>query len=259
VAGLFYPADPRSLRTAVRRYLDEAAAPSRVAPKAMIVPHAGYVYSGPVAATAYRALESRRAELERVVLLGPSHYVPFDGLAAPSSDEFSTPLGEVPLDRVALESVRDLPQVVPLDAAHAEEHSLEVQLPFLQEILGCFELIPLAVGNASPADVGEVLERLWGGPETVVVVSSDLSHYQDYETARRLDLETARAIEELEPERLGPEDACGCQGIRGLLTAARRHQLEVRRVDLRSSGDTAGPHDRVVGYGAFLFVEPLAA
>jgi AmmeMemoRadiSam system protein B len=256
VAGSFYPADADALRSLVDRYLQQAlqnAAPQGPAPKALIAPHAGFVYSGPVAASAYALLAPRRAAIERVVLFGPSHRVPLRGLAAPSCDAYRTPLGEVPLDRPALEGALALPQVRVLDAAHAFEHSLEVHLPFLQRALDAFRLVPLVVGDAAPEEVAEVLDLLWGGDETLVVVSSDLSHYYDYETARRLDAATSRAIEALRPEALDEESACGRVPARGLLVAARRRGLRARTLDLRSSGDTAGSRDRVVGYGAYAF------
>jgi AmmeMemoRadiSam system protein B len=253
VAGRFYAADPEELRRDVERHLAAARGPSRPPPppKALIVPHAGYVYSGPVAAAAYARLAPMRDTLERVVLLGPSHRLWFEGLAVPSVEAFRTPLGTVPLDREWLARVRDLPQVVVLDAAHAQEHSLEVQLPFLQCVLGSFTLAPFAVGDASARQVAQVLERLWGGPETLIVISSDLSHYLDYESARRIDADTARCIEALRPDELDPERACGYLPIAGLLLAARRRALRVEPLDLRSSGDTAGGRDQVVGYGAW--------
>ncbi len=251
VAGLFYPERPEELRRAVLGYLDEAA--SGPAPKALIAPHAGYVYSGPVAASAYACLAAVRSSIRRVVLLGPSHRVPLRGIAVSDCAAFRTPLGDVPVDRAAVESLLDLPQVVRLEAAHAQEHSLEVHLPFLQLTLEHFELVPLVAGEASPDEVAEVLERLWGGPETLIVISSDLSHYHGYEPARRMDRATSQAIEALAPERIGYEDACGRVPISGLLRSARRHDLDATTVDLRNSGDTAGPRDRVVGYGAYLF------
>lgn len=250
VAGMFYPAEPRGLRGMISEYLAAASATGAV-PKALIVPHAGYIYSGPVAASAYVLLKPLRGAIRRVVLLGPAHRVALAGLALPSSDFFATPLGNVPLDKDAAALLRDLPQVQVMDAAHAREHSLEVHLPFLQELLGEFSLIPLVVGDASAEDVGEVLERLWGGPETLVVISSDLSHYNDYQTARRMDAATARAIETLRFEDLGYDDACGRVPVSGLLHVARRRGLAVRTLDLRNSGDTAGPRDQVVGYGAW--------
>jgi len=253
VAGLFYPADPSQLAADVARHLASTTPPHDPGPppKAVIAPHAGYVYSGPIAASAFAAAARRRHEVERVVLLGPSHRVPVEGLAAPSSDSFETPLGAVPIDRRAIEEALALPQVVESDAAHHEEHSLEVQLPFLQEVLGAFRLVPFSVGRARAEEVAEVLDLLWGGPETLVVISSDLSHYHDYAAARRLDAATTRAIESLRPESLGDESACGRVPVAGLLVIARRRGLTVRTLDVRSSGDTAGTPDRVVGYGAW--------
>lgn len=255
VAGSFYPADPVRLEAMVRAYL-AAARPSAVGeatPKALIVPHAGYVYSGPIAASAYALLAAAARRIRRVVLLGPSHRVPFHGLAASSATHFETPLGLVPLDGEAIGRALELPQVSVLDAAHAREHSLEVQLPFLQYVLGEFHLVPLAVGEASGEEVAEVLERLWGGAETLIVISSDLSHYHAYDEARRLDGETTRAIESLDGEALAWESACGRVGVRGLLTLARHLGLQSRTLDVRNSGDTAGPRDSVVGYGAWAF------
>jgi MEMO1 family protein len=223
------------------------------APKAMIVPHAGLVYSGPIAATAYRRLEGSRGAIERVVLLGPSHRVGFYGLALSSAGGFETPLGTVRVDGEAAKAVSHLPQVTVLDEAHAMEHSLEVQLPFLQEALGDFSLVPIAVGDASPGEVAEVIDALWGGPETLILISSDLSHYHDYATARALDEETSRNIEALRPEAILYGHACGRNPINGLLVSARRRGMTGETIDLRSSGDTAGPRDQVVGYGAYVF------
>jgi AmmeMemoRadiSam system protein B len=240
----------------VREYLDQARGsdpPSDSWPKALIVPHAGYMYSGPVAANAFVLLEPSREVVERVVLLGPSHHVPFDGLAVPSNTAFETPLGRVPIDESTRRQLLDLPFVHVLDDAHHWEHSLEVQLPFLQEVLGTFAVLPIAVGQGAPERVSETLELAWGGDETVIVISSDLSHYYDYDTAKRMDATTAAAIESLEPERISHEDACGRVGVQALLEAARRHSLAARTLDLRSSGDTAGGRDEVVGYGAWAF------
>ena len=253
VAGMFYPSDPAELRAQVRRFLDGAVGEGpRPRPLALIVPHAGYVYSGCVAGSAYALLEPIADEIERVVLLGPCHRVPVRGLAASSAPAFSTPLGDVPVDGAGVESILDLPQVAIFDETHDEEHSLEVHLPFLQEAIGRFQLVPLVVGDASDDEVAEVLRRLWAGPDTLVVVSSDLSHYLDYETARAADQATSRNIEALDVEGLGPRTACGRIPIRGLLTEAKRRGLSVTTVDLRNSGDTAGPRDQVVGYGAFV-------
>lgn len=253
VAGSFYPGTARELEAEVRGFLRDAVPAGGAAPKALIAPHAGYVYSGPVAATAYAAVAPLVAAVTRVVLLGPSHRMWFEGLAASGADAFSTPLGEIPIDRGAVAKIAALPQVSIIDQAHEQEHSLEVHLPFLQCALDEFALVPLSVGSATPEEVAEVLELLWGGPETLIVVSSDLSHYYDYQTAQRLDAQTTRAIEELRPEGLDEESACGRVPARGLLLAARRHGLRARAVDVRNSGDTAGPKDRVVGYGSYLF------
>ncbi len=251
VAGSFYPADPEALRAEVRGLLAKADAGGPV-PKAIIAPHAGYIYSGPVAASVYARLAAARGRIRRVVLLGPSHRVGFHGLALPGASLFRTPLGDIPVDTAAVQALCTLPQVHELEAAHRLEHSLEVQLPFLQEVLGEFTLLPLVVGDADADAVAEVLETLWGGPETLVVVSSDLSHYQPYATARRQDAVTSRAIESLDPDALHHEDACGRNPIRGLLAIARRHGYTIETVDLRNSGDTAGARDRVVGYGAYV-------
>lgn len=259
VAGMFYPGGAAALQAMVDEFMAQTPQPAGAAPKAVIVPHAGLVYSGPIAATAYAQLAPAREQIRRIVLLGPSHRLPFQGLALSSAERFSTPLGEIPLDREAMALLDGLPQVQVLDRAHAQEHSLEVQLPFLQRVLGEFRLVPLVVGEASANEVAEVIERLWGGAETRFVISSDLSHYHDYATARRMDQATSQAIAALRPEAIGYEDACGRIPVRGLLRAARRHGLQGRILDLRNSGDTAGPRDQVVGYGAYAFDETPAA
>jgi AmmeMemoRadiSam system protein B len=254
-AGRFYPAQPERLRAAVRAYVD-AATPVAGAAKALIVPHAGYRYSGPVAGAAYACVKGARGTVRRVVLLGTAHWTGVAGLAASGADGFATPLGVVPLDRPALKRVIGLPQVTIDDEAQELDHALEVQLPFLQVTLGDFALAPFLVGRSTPGEVAALLDVLWGGVETLVVVSSDLSHGHASEDARRLDRATAGAIEALRPDGVGPEQACGHRAIAGLLTAARRHGLRAATADLRNSGDTAGPSDAVVGYGAFVFVEP---
>lgn len=253
VAGLFYPADAGKLNREIRHYLAEAKE-FAYRPKAIIAPHAGYIYSAPIAASAYRLLEPLRGQISRVVLLGPVHRVWVKGLALPDVEAFDTPLGSIPLDMEAMSSLAGLPQVEILTAAHAKEHSLEVQLPFLQEVLGSFRLVPLAVGGATAQEVAEVLERLWGGDETLIVVSSDLSHYLPYQAGSNVDKATARAILELRTNLVG-EQACGAHPINGLLLAARHHDLRPHLLDLRNSGDTAGDRDQVVGYGAFAFTE----
>jgi AmmeMemoRadiSam system protein B len=252
VAGTFYPADPRALRSQVHRLLEEVegeAAP----PKAIVVPHAGYVYSGSVAASAYGLLRAGAGTIERVVLLGPAHRVSLRGLALPSAEEFVTPLGSVPVDGAAVRTLEALPQVTVSDSAHADEHSLEVQLPFLQEVLTKFSLVPLVVGTASPEQVEEALELLGDGPETLIVVSTDLSHYHEYGKACELDRATAALIKSLRYEEIRHDRACGREPLRGLLRLARSRGWRGETLDVRNSGDTAGPRDQVVGYGAFLF------
>jgi len=248
VSGMFYPADAGELGQSVRRYLAAVRREERPAPKALIVPHAGYVYSGPIAAAAYASIAGASERITRVVLIGPSHRLAVRGFAAVGWEAFETPLGEVPVDTQAVALIRDLPQVTVMEGAHLREHSLEVQLPFLQEVLADFAIVPLAVGDATPEEVAEVLEVLWGGPETLILVSSDLSHYHDYETARRLDQATSRAIEALEPEAIGYEQACGRVPINGLLTVARRLDLKAETIDLRNSGDTAGDGDSSITF-----------
>lgn len=256
VAGSFYPGEARTLRRDLRGLLAGAALEAETwgeaPPKAIIVPHAGYIYSGPIAATAYASLGTQRDQIHRVVLLGPTHRVAIAGLALPGVAAFETPLGLVALDHEAMEGLKGFPQVTINPAAHALEHSLEVQLPFLQTVLDGFRLVPLAVGEASPESVAEVIEALWGGPETLVVVSSDLSHYRSYHQARELDGRTWQSIEALQL-LTSHEQACGATPLNGLLLAARRHGLKPRLLDLRNSGDTAGDRQSVVGYGAFAF------
>lgn len=260
MAGRFYPGNSRQLEADVRRYLAEAeaGATGKPAPKAVIGPHAGYVYSGRVAASAYARIAPLRDSVRRVVLLGPCHRVPVRGLALSSADAFETPLGRVPLDKSAAQAILSLPQVQIFDDSHALEHSLEVHLPFLQIALGEFSLVPLVVGDATPDEIAEVLERLWGGPETLIVVSSDLTHYLPYDEAKRIDALTCRAIETLDAAAIGRDQACGRMPVKGLLTIAKRRGLSVETVDIRNSGDTAGSRDQVVGYGSWVFLEPKA-
>lgn len=251
VAGLFYPDDPSELHRQISAYLAAVENPGPP-PKALIAPHAGYVYSAPIAASVYARLRAARDSIRRVVLLGPSHRVGFRGIALCEDDAYTTPLGPVPVDKTAQATIEHLPGVGYLEQAHTREHSLEVHLPFLQEILGDFTLVPLVIGDADPEQVGTVLETLWGGPETLIVISSDLSHYHDYRTAQRLDKATSQAIETLRFEDIGYEDACGRHPIGGLLWVARRKGLQAQTIDLRNSGDTAGPREQVVGYGAYV-------
>lgn len=253
VAGMFYPRNPDRLRTDVLDLLAEVAPPSKLTPKALIAPHAGYIYSGSVAAAAFATLRDSPQAIKRVVLIGPAHYVHVRGIAAPTVSSFETPLGRVPVDLEALSTLSDLKIVFWADAPHAPEHSLEVELPFLQTLLPSFQVVPLVVGDATPHDVAHVLRRLWGGPETLIVVSSDLSHYHPYEAAQRLDAATAAAVERGDWANLGSNQACGCLAVAGLLIEAERRGLKARRLALRNSGDSAGSRDRVVGYGAWMF------
>ena len=223
-------------------------------PKALIAPHAGYVYSGPIAASAYSALGCAAHGIERVVLIGPSHFLPFSGLAVSRAEAFETPLGTVPVDDAARRDFVRVPHVVTADAPHAHEHSLEVQLPFLQVLLDEFQVLPIAAGDATAGEVAAALECVWGNEETLIVVSSDLSHYLEYAAARSADASTAQSILDCSTE-LGGEHACGCVGINGLMHVARERELEVRLLDLRNSGDTAADRARVVGYGAFALYE----
>ena len=257
VAGLFYPGEPRALAAEVDDLLAGAGEPQpRLGfPKALIVPHAGYIYSGPVAARAYEELAPARGTVRRVVMLGPVHRVPVRGLAHPGAQAFATPLGTVPIDHEAIAAVRGLPQVVQSDPAHALEHALEVQLPFLQKQLGEFALVPFAVGMASVHEVAEVIERLWGGRETLVVISTDLSHYHAYDEARRIDGATVTRIVQLAAD-LDHDEACGATPLNGLLALAKRKSLAIRMLAACNSGDTAGGKGQVVGYSAFALDEP---
>ncbi len=225
------------------------------APKAIIAPHAGYIYSGPIAASAYARLEPARSRITRVVLLGPVHRVPVRGLALPGADVLATPLGEVTVDAGAVARISGMPQVIVSRDAHELEHSLEVHLPFLQAVLDNWMVVPLAVGDATGREVGEVLDALWGGPETLIVVSSDLSHYLGYDDAQSVDRATAQAILDLR-DNVTHEQACGGTPVNGLTLAARQRGLTPQLLDLRNSGDTAGDRRRVVGYGAFGYYEP---
>lgn len=253
---MFYPGDPRALAAELDELLGdvEELEPRLGFPKALVVPHAGYIYSGPVAARAYDELAAARGLVRRVVLLGPVHRVPVRGLAVPGCEAFATPLGQVRIDRAALQAVRQLPQVVESDPAHALEHSLEVQLPFLQKLLGEFALVPFAVGTASVHEVAQVLERLWGGPETLIVVSTDLSHYHAYDEARRVDAATLARIAAAATD-IDHDEACGATPLNGLLHFAQRKGLAPRLLAACNSGDTAGGKGRVVGYSSFALYE----
>ncbi len=254
VAGAFYPGNAQVLSHDLDALLAPKSAAEGPRPKAIIVPHAGYIYSGPIAASAYLRLISGRDEIKRVVLLGPSHRVPLRGLALPAASYFATPLGDVMIDQGACASLSDLPQVTINAAAHAQEHALEVQLPFLQKVLGAFTLLPLVVGDALATEVAQVLDRVWGGPETLIVISTDLSHFLPYAAAQRIDQQTAQMILQFKPH-INHAQACGGTPLNGLMLAAQRHGLTPELLDLRNSGDTAGDAQRVVGYAAFALYE----
>lgn len=258
VAGLFYPGRPEALRQLVEAMLAAAepatARLSEVCAKVLVVPHAGYVYSGALAARAYRLLAGRRSAVRRVVLLGPAHRVRVPGLALPGSTAFRTPLGAISIDAELAAAVRALPGVITSDAAHADEHSLEVQLPFLQAAIDDFTLLPLLVGGATPVEVAALLDRVWGGDETLIVVSTDLSHFHDLGTARLMDADTAAAIERFATDLRG-EQACGAGPLNGLLRLARQRALGIERIGLATSADSAGSAEHVVGYGAWWLAE----
>ncbi|VBB69505.1 COG1355, Predicted dioxygenase [invertebrate metagenome] len=260
VAGSFYPANPSELTAMIRKYIALARGMANAAvPKALIAPHAGYIYSGPVAARAYARLLPARGRFSRVVLIGPSHLVTFQGFALSSAEAYETPLGRIPIDQAAVEALRTMRGITVRDAVHAQEHSLEVHLPFLQEVIGPFTLVPVITGEAGPEEVAAVLEMTWGGPETLVVVSTDLSHYLDYESCQKLDETTMQAIESCHIHSINHDQACGRVPVRGLLAVARRKGLTVVTLDVRNSGDTAGPRNRVVGYGAWALLEQHTA
>ena len=255
VAGMFYPGEVHELQTMLDQMLARNPAPrldcaAAEPPKALIVPHAGYVYSGPIAATAYNTLTQHARQIKRIVLLGPSHRVGFRGIAAPQVSHFKTPLGMIPLDTDALQKLLTLPEVGYLAQAHATEHSLEVQLPFLQTVLENFELVPLVVGDATPANVQSVIEQFANEQGTLIVISTDLSHYLPYSQAQVTDHDTIAEIEQYSSHLHG-EQACGCKALNGFLLAAKAHHWHVQLLDYRNSGDTAGDKSRVVGYASF--------
>jgi MEMO1 family protein len=258
VAGMFYPGDQQELQALLQVMLADNPAPDNAGglmtacrhARALIVPHAGYVYSGPIAATAYNTVRPYAQDIHRVVLLGPSHRVGFRGIAMPQASHFKTPLGTIALDIDALKQLAQLPQVGFLDQAHAQEHSLEVQLPFLQTVLPDFALVPLVVGDASPQQVQTVIEQFVADPHTLIVISTDLSHYLPYQQAGQTDRATIAQIESFSSQLQG-EQACGCRVLNGFLLAAKAQDWQVQLLDYRNSGDTAGSRDRVVGYAAF--------
>ena len=263
VADRFYPGDAASLQKTLNELLDEARK-NRPAgnetilknARAIIAPHAGYIYSGPIAASAYvnfQDVNRTGGPIKRILLIGPAHRVRLMGVAAPTFESFDTPLGQIPLDLDFIGLLHQMGDIKYFDDAHNTEHSLEVHLPFIKEVFPAAALVPLTVGHADRRDVARILKRALFSPQTLIIVSSDLSHYQDYNTARRQDLATSQAIEALSPEGISFEDACGRNAINGLLTLARENNLKARTLDLRNSGDTSGDRERVVGYGAFIF------
>jgi AmmeMemoRadiSam system protein B/AmmeMemoRadiSam system protein A len=261
VAGSFYPAEPDLLARQLTKFLseaDNAGAAAHAVPKAIIGPHAGYAYSGAVAARGYARLAAARGRISRVVLIGPSHFVSFKGLAVDTAQAWATPHGTVALDTEAIATLRRLPSVGTLDAAYAREHALEVHVPFLQHVLGDFRLVPIVTGDTPPETVAAALEAVWGGPETLIVVSTDLSHYLDYAACQAIDARTAAAIERFDVDAITSDGACGRIAVRGLLFAARGRGLSIERLDLRNSGDTVGARDRVVGYGTWALYSPAA-
>lgn len=255
VAGTFYPGSEAALIRAVDGYLKDAAAKTVGTVRALIVPHAGYVYSGPIAASAYALLRELPEKPRRIALFGPSHFVGFRGLALPESDAQVTPMGVVPLDEELVKVATRFPQVFRADQAHAREHSLEVQLPFLQRLLPGVPVTPFAIGRASMEDVSAVMDAVSQVEGTLLVVSTDLSHYLTWDEARQLDRSTADAVTSLAPEKIESDHACGATGLRGLLHFARKKGMRTELLDLRNSGDTEGDRSRVVGYGAFAVFE----
>ncbi|HED33487.1 MAG TPA: AmmeMemoRadiSam system protein B [Gammaproteobacteria bacterium] len=257
VAGMFYPGTPSQLSSDINRYLNDAStSASTRLPRALIVPHAGYIYSGAIAASAYHLLESEVQKINQVILLGPSHHLAFNGIATPDADYFATPLGNIRINQAFCHKALTLDFVQALSTAHQREHSLEVQLPFLQTVLADFELTPLVVGNCGPEAVSRLLKLLWDTGDgdsdgTLVIISTDLSHFHDYETAKKLDEQTSQAILQLQPEKISAHNACGKAPLNGLLTLAKERQLRIECLDLRNSGDTASDRTRVVGYGAY--------
>jgi MEMO1 family protein len=256
VAGTFYPGTAKELGETVIGLLNNSGTDLDMpVPKAIVAPHAGYVYSGSMAAKAYARLIPARGQISRVVLLGPCHRVAIRGLALSSAEVFTTPLGNVRIDKDACEAIEALPQVDIIDATHKDEHSLEVHLPFLQQVLGDFLLVPLVVGDCGNEHIAEVLDMLWGGPETLIVISTDLTHFLDYDTARQIDARTCEAIENMETGAIEREQACGRIPLKGFLTLAKRRGMNVETLGVNNSGDTAGSKDRVVGYGSWAIHE----
>lgn len=256
VAGIFYPEDPTELQAMLKLFFDNAADKANLeTPKAIIAPHAGYSYSGPIAASAYACLQKSVNPIKRVIVLGLAHRYPLRGIAITKANYYQTPLGQIKIDQEYLDPILTMPSIATIEEAFLTEHSLEVQLPFLQYVLPDFTLVPFLIGYASEDEVASLLESLWDGPETLIIVSSDLSHYKSYTAANKIDAETANLIVNLKPNLIQPDNACGLIGVKGLLKVAKTRGLIGSCVDLRNSGDTAGDKSSVVGYGAFHFIE----
>ena len=254
VAGAFYPSPPQVLQEMLQKFLAQAQQHNNLpVPKAIIAPHAGYIYSGPIAASAYACLQNAKDKIKNVIILAPAHRYPVLGVAATAADSYATPLGKIKINQATISAALELPFVNTVEAAYKTEHAIEVHLPFLQTLLTDFSIVPFIVGDASIEQITTLLETLWDGEETLIVISSDLSHYHEYEIAKQIDVQAAAAIVALNPRALDAEMACGHVAIRGLLAAAKKKNLTATQIDLRNSGDTAGPRDQVVGYGAFHF------
>jgi AmmeMemoRadiSam system protein B len=251
VAGTFYEASEGALRLQLASLMAEVQAPAVDRPKVLIVPHAGYIYSGATAAQAYATVAHLSADITRVVLFGPAHSVHLQGMALPDTDAFATPLGMVPIDRESVLRACALPRVCLSDEAHRLEHSLEIQLPFVQTLLGEFSLVPVVVGHCTAQAVAVVMDALWGGPETLLIVSTDLSHFHTYEEASAIDKRTCQRLLDKDTS-LDGHDACGAYALNGLMSSAHCEALKIQQLALCNSGDNAGNKDRVVGYGAFI-------
>jgi hypothetical protein len=251
VAGMFYSDKPQELAATVKSYLAAATPTGDKPPKAIVAPHAGFIYSGPVAGSAYASLAARGKAVERVILVGPSHRVGFSGLALSSATAFETPLGPVHVDREAVAELESQGLAREFEPAHRNEHSLEVQLPFLKHSFPDARIVPILAGDDDWQALAKAIDLLWGGEETTLVASSDLSHYHDYATAQRIDAATAKDLERLAAGQIDFDQACGATAVNALLSVAASKGLGCLTLDLRNSGDTAGPRDRVVGYGAF--------
>jgi AmmeMemoRadiSam system protein B/AmmeMemoRadiSam system protein A len=250
VAGTFYPADKEELTAMIDSFYANASDQPAVG-KALIAPHAGYIYSGEIAASCYAPLRKRKNTISKVVLLGPSHYVGFMGMALPTVDFFTTPLGDIPIDKELHKKAIECEDTFTLDNAHLQEHSLEVHLPFLQKSLESFTLLPVVVGQCDPKLIAKMLHEVWGGPETLIVISTDMSHFKNYQDAQKCDQKTADNIVNFNIESIDHYDACGSAPVLGLLQAIK-NKFKIKLIDIRNSGDTAGDKDRVVGYASFI-------